>query len=175
MVGHRAGKHRNHVGVNPVTIHVESLEDWQKGYIAAFLDGEGGIQITRSERRDREYRIALHPAVYFTNTYQAAIRTIHLWLGGGSVTLRRGSERHRDTLVFTVSGVRSILRLMETIRPFLLIKAKRADLMIEFCKSRVSHNKGKGRSFTESELRLYTSIKELNIKGGTKTRQPTVV
>lgn len=68
LAGHRAGKHREHVGVKVCSIHVENLSDWQKGYIAAFLDGEGGIQITVSHRTDREYSTALHPDVYFTNT-----------------------------------------------------------------------------------------------------------
>jgi hypothetical protein len=157
------------------TISVEDLSEWQKGYVAAFLDGEGGIQITRSKRKDREYTTALHPDVYFTNTNAAVILRIKKWLGGGSITRRKGKGTHNDTFVLTISGVRSILQLLEAIRPMLVIKAKRADIMMEFCKSRISHNRGKGRRFTENELRLYTSIKRLNRRGGAKKRQPTVV
>ncbi|HEY6282917.1 MAG TPA: hypothetical protein VIW22_03240, partial [Nitrososphaerales archaeon] len=130
LFGHKAGAHRNHAGVRASHIHVYGLSDTQKGYIAAFLDGEGGIQITRTTRKDREYKIALHPSVYFTNTNMEVIFAIRKWLGGGSVTRRRGNFRHRDTYVLTISGVRSILELLQSVRPLLIVKAKRADLMI---------------------------------------------
>lgn len=166
MAGHRAGKHREHVGVKVCSIHVENLSDWQKGYIAAFLDGEGGIQITVSHRTDREYSTALHPDVYFTNTNEEVIRAIRHWLGGGSITKRRERNGRKDTFVLTISGVKSILQLLEAIRSMLVVKAERADLMMDFCRSRISHNRGKGRRFTENELRLYTAVKRQNRRGG---------
>ena len=159
------------MGVKACFIKVEGLTDAQKGYIAAFLDGEGGIQITQSLRHDREYPIALHPDVYFTNTNGRAIHAIRNWLGGGSISRRRGKGSHRDTYVLTISGVNCILQLLETIRLLLIIKARRADLMMEFCTSRISHYRGKGRRFTQRELRLYTLVKRLNERGGVKLRQ----
>ena len=147
---------------------LRALTEAQKGYIAAFLDGEGGIQITQSFRKDREYRLALHPDVYFTNTNEEVIRTIRSWLGGGSITERREEGGHNDTFVLTVSGVRSILDLLKAIRPYLIVKSDRADLMIEYCSSRLSHNRGKGRRFTDHELDLSAAIKELNQKGAAR-------
>ena len=170
LAGHRAGKHRNHVGVKACSINASSLSEAQRGYVAAFLDGEGGIQITRSARKDREYTVALHPGVYFTNTKKEALVTIRSWLGGGSITRRPGRGNHQDTYVLTISGVKSILQLLEAIRPMLIIKAKRADLMMKFCRSRISHSRGKGRRFTRNELRLYTAIGRLNCKGGKRAK-----
>ena len=143
--------------------------------MAAFLDGEGGIQITATKRKDRVYTLALHPDVYFTNTNEQVMNTIRDWLGGGTLTRRKAKLGHNDTYVLTVSGVRSILGLLQTIQPMMIIKAERANLMMEFCKSRLSHNRGKGRRFTKYELRLYTSIRQLNKRGGAKKRQPTAV
>jgi hypothetical protein len=166
LAGHRAGKHRVHAGVKPCAIRVDSLSGTQLGYIAAFLDGEGGIQITRSTRKDREYPIALHPDVYFTNTNKEVIYTLKKWLGGGTITRRKGRRNHSDTYVLTISGVRCILVLLESIRPLLIVKARRADLMMEYCRSRLAHYRGKGRRFTKNELRLYTAIKRLNLRRG---------
>jgi len=172
LAGHRAGAHRKHVGVKATSITTDKLTEAQKGYIAAFLDGEGGIQVTRSFRKNREYALALHPTVYFTNTNRAVIIMIGRWLGGGTITRRKGDAGHNDTYVLSISGVRSILQLLETIRPMLVVKARRADLMMEFCRSRISHNRGKGRRFTTYELRLYTAIRRLNRRGGgVKRRQ----
>lgn len=174
LVGHRAGKHRRHVGVKASQVHAERLSDLQKGYVAAFLDGEGGIQITLSHRKDRAYTLALHPDVYFTNTNHEVILRIREWLGGGSMTRRKERGNHKDTFVLTISGVNSILQLLESIRPMLIVKADRADIMMEYCKSRLMHNRGKGRRFTRNELRLYRALKRLNKRGGgVKKRQPT--
>ena len=87
-------------------------------------------------------------------------------MSGGSITRRTDREGRSDVFVLTISGVKSILVLLEALRPMLIVKAERADLMIEFCKSRISHNRGKERRFNEHELRLYTSIKKLNQRGG---------
>ena len=150
------------MGVKASTVNTASLSEAQRGYIAAFLDGEGGIQITRSERKDREYTLALHPGVYFTLTNEEAVRTIRNWLGGGSITRRREQGNHRDTYVLTVSGVRSILSLLTAIRPLLIIKRRRANLIMEFCRSRISNHRGKGRNYTKDDLRLKTPIRHLN-------------
>lgn len=97
---------------------------------------------------------------------------IRSWLGGGSIVRRLGRGNHQDTSVLTISGVKSILQLLEGIRPMLIIKARRADLMMEFSRSRISHNRGKSRRFTRTELRLYTAISWLNLEGGgAKIRQ----
>jgi hypothetical protein len=173
LAGHRAGKHRAHVGVKASSISTQSLSDLQGGYIAGFLDGEGGIQITRSARRNREYQIALPPSVYFTNTNEDSIRTLRTWLGGESITKRKEIEGHKDTFVLTISGVKSILTLLGAIRSSLIIKAERADVIIDYCESRMSHYRGKGRRFTDSELRLYTTLKWLNQRGGANQRQRT--
>lgn len=174
--GHLSGKHQEHIGVKASTVDVGNLSESQKGYIAAFLDGEGGIQITLTKRKDRECTTALHPDVYFTNTDERAIQALRSWVGGGSVTKRREAWPHKDTHVLTISGVRSILELLSAIRPMLIIKASRADVMMEYCRSRLLHYRGKGRQFTENELRLYTTTRQLNRRGGgAKKRQPTVV
>jgi len=175
LAGHHAGKHRQHIGVKASQVHVERLSDWRKGYIAAFLDGEGGIQITLSHRKDRAYTLALHPDVYFTNTNEEVIRRIREWLGGGSIARRREQGNRKDTYVLTISGVNSILQLLQAVRPMLIVKANRADIMMDFCRSRLSHNRGKGRRFTRSELRLYNALKRRNRRGGNKKRQHTEV
>ena len=69
----------------------------------------------------------------------------------------------------------SVLRLLGAIRPMLIIEVNRADVMMEFCMSRLSHHRRKGRRFTHSELRLYSALKRLNQIGGVKKRQHTEV
>ena len=173
LSGHQIGKHIRKVGMKNATIDVSSLSEAQRGYLAGFLDGEGGIQITHSQRPDREYKTALHPAVYFCNTHRGSINTLRRWLGGGSISRRKGTINHNDTYVLTVSGVRSISTLLGFLMPCMIIKVPQAKAMLSYCSSRLTHYRGNDRIFNEKELRLYTILKQLNLRGGAKKRQHT--
>lgn len=174
LSGHRIGKHIRKVGLKNAAIQLGQLTEAQKGYLAGFLDGEGGIQITRFMRSDREYPTALHPMVYFCNTNLASIQALRDWLSCGSLTRRREQPNHKDTFVLHITGTRNIEKLMKCLLPYLIIKAPQARVMISYCGSRLSHYLGNDRRFTNKELRLYTALKRLNLKGGGATkRQPT--
>lgn len=121
--GRRAGKDGRHVGIEATNLHLETLTERQRGHVAAFLDGEGGIQEARSHGKDRCHTIPLHPAVYFTNAKEEATRSIRKRLGGGSVAQRKETGNREGIYVLTTSGVRSILVLLEAVRPMLTIKA----------------------------------------------------
>ncbi len=175
LAGHRVGKHIRSPRLKNVTINLSELTQSQKGYLAGFLDGEGGIQITRSQRRDREYTLALHPMVYFTNTKEHAIRTLRKWLGAGSISHRVEGGNHNDTFALNITGTRNISALLHILRPYLIIKSTRADVLIEFCESRMQHYRGRDRRFNDGELRLYTTLRELNERGGATRRQRTEV
>ena len=174
LSGHMSGKHLRKLGLANMHINTEHLDEGQKGYIAAFLDGEGGIQITRSFRRGREYTLSLHPCVYFTNTDEMVIRRLKEWLGCGCVTRRRSSRpSHRDTFALSITGTRNVLALLTTVKPYLIVKRRQADLLIGYCESRLQHYRSGDRRFTREEVLLYTKLHHLNMKGGKNRRQRT--
>lgn len=136
--------------------------------------GRGGIQLTRNFRKARKYRLALHPCVYFTNTNEEAISRLRGWLGCGCVTRRRQRDRrHKDTLALSITGTRNVLLILRLLNPYLVIKRKQAELLIRFCESRLSHYRSGDRRFNREEVRIYTELKRLNMKGGKIRRQHT--
>jgi hypothetical protein len=164
--GHQAGKHFKGLGLKNSTIRLDGLSEAQVGYLAAFLDGEGGIQITRNTRKDRDYTIALHPCVYFTNTNREVIYAIKSWLSAGCIVVARQRQaNHKPSYILHITGTRNIIALLGRLKPFMIIKTKQADTMIRFCESRASHYRGKDRKYTEEELSLYTTLKRLNERG----------
>lgn len=157
-------------------VDLSGLSEARRGYLAGFLDGEGGIQITMSQRPNREYRVALHPTVYLCNTHRKTIYELRSWLGGGSITRRQEHGNHKDSYVLSISGVRSITALLGFLLPCMITKCRQARVMIEYCRSRLAHYRGNDRRFNNKELRLYTTLKKLNKKGGGgKKRQHTEV
>jgi hypothetical protein len=171
--GHRAGKHFKGLGLKNANLSTDNLTDAQVGYLAAFLDGEGGIQITRTRRPDREYTLALHPTVYFTNTNKMAIDTMRGWIGSGCITRRKEREGCKDSFVLQVTGTRNIERLLACLRPHMIVKAKQTETMLAYCRSRLSHLRWGDRRFSEDELTLYTALRGLNTRGGKTQRQRT--
>ena len=172
VLGHAVGKHTGKPRLRDTTISVTHLSTAQRGYLAAFLDGEGGIQITRSSRKGRQYALSLHPVVYFTNTNLEVIQTLRNWLRAGVMILSRQREGYRDVHVLHITGIRNIMRLLTSLAPYLIVKKRQADLMLAFCRSRLSPRGPEGRRFNAEELRLYRALKRLNLKHrGPKTRQ----
>lgn len=173
LSGHRIGKHVRKLGLKNLTIQTKDLSEAQKGYLAGFLDGEGGVQITRSTRPEREYTLAMHPVVYFTNTNRQAIDTIANWLDVRCVVCSRQRAGRSVCYVLHITGTRNIEQLLNCLRPYLIIKASRADVMLKYCASRLSHLRSGERRFTESEVTLYRTLIELNKRGGAQQRQHT--
>ena len=165
VLGHVVGKHTGKPRLRATTIKVDHLVEWQLGYLAAFIDGEGGIQITRSKRKARRYRLSLHPVVYFTNTNLEVITTIRNWLGAGAVVVSRSRKtNYRDTHVLHITGIRNIIRLLKAVSPYLIVKRERAALMMQFCESRLGERGPEGRRFNQKEIRLYRQIRRANLR-----------
>lgn len=164
VIGHQVGKHVKGPRLQNAKIKVDGLDAFQIGYLAAFLDGEGGIQITKTMRKDRAYKLALHPCVYFTNTNLEAIEALRNWLSAGCI-VKSTKEGYKPAYALHMTGTRNIVSLLTVLRPYLIIKAARADTLLQFCNSRLAHYAGKDRKYNEEELSLYTTLKALNERG----------
>jgi hypothetical protein len=157
------------------SIEVVHLQPQQIGYLAGFLDGEGDIQITKSTREDREYTIALHPTIYFTNTNRESPETMRGWLRTGSMIVAHQKEGYRDGYILHTTGMKNIEVLLVCLLPYLIIKRSQAKIMLEYCHSRMERKPHGDRHYSLAELGLYTSLIQLNRKGGKVTRQLTGV
>ena len=163
VLGHAVGKHTGKPRLRSTTIRVDGLLEWQLGYLAAFIDGEGGIQITRSMRKGMRFRLSLHPVVYFTNTNLEAIRSIRAWLGAGAIIVSRQKKAfYRDTHVLDITGIRNIRMLLTAVSPYLIVKKHRADLMLQFCSSRLGERGPEGRRYSEKEIKICRRVKKEN-------------
>ena len=164
-MGHVVGKHVNKTRLRSTTISVKHLTDLQIGYVAAFLDGEGGVQITRSKRKERRYTIALHPVVYFTNSNREVIETLRAWLRAGAIVVSRQREGCKTMHILHITGIRNVIKLLALLRSHLIVKRSQARVMLQFCLSRLAPRGSEGRKFTREELNLYRALKRLNMKG----------
>lgn len=142
------------------------LSEVDKGYIAGMIDGEGTISISQFHRNGG---ITLIPYIKIGNTNKDVITYLHERIGGNAQTRHRPGNDHHKPCYYTVtsSGAR-VLGLLPEILPYLIIKRKQAELLMEFCQSRFHALNGKSSKeahYSQREWELLTEIRKLNRKG----------
>jgi len=112
-------------------IAVPDWTDVQASWLAALWDGEGSIGILKTRTTDRPTRrFAANVGVY--NTHLGLMERVSHLLGGHVFQKEsRANGNHRAVYRLHVKA-RLILPFLKAIRPYLIIKAKQADLVIAF-------------------------------------------
>ena len=111
------------------------LSKEEKAYIAGFLDGDGSIHVRLKPNRTYRYRFQISPAVVF---YQSAkegdhVKWLNKLLGIGYIR-----KRNDGIVEFIVGDSDSIIALLCNLLPYLRLKKKQAELMLEIIKLRKS-------------------------------------
>jgi len=143
------------------TPRIPQLLDWQKGYIAGILDGEGSLSIIHDKGGPRSTE-HMRPQVYVCNTNLLILDWVRSILHVGYIN-KRISGRHfgeKPVHVFLFQNLVDIKFLLEQIIPYLSGKKLRAELLLEF----VNHKLGKKMSvgITDQERILHQKMRELN-------------
>lgn len=135
-------------------------------YIAGFFDGEGHCGLTKSNASTNSVRIH----VVITNTNRDALMWIYRTIGLGMLDEQsKGNLRHKKVydLRFPASHRVKFLKL---IQPFLKIKKRQVELMLEFCETcKAEIPQEMGTSLTTSQIirrnEIIEEFKALNTRG----------
>lgn len=123
-------------------------------YTAGIVDGEGcvaiAVYITKDSRTN--YRLVVDVA----NTYKVVIAWLHETFGG-SISFTALNNR-RPCWIWHIGGRKASL-FLESIRPFLRVKALQADLAVEFQVGLIGRV-GRHNRRTDEELAERESYKE---------------
>jgi len=133
-------------------------------YTAGCLDGEGCIYLHQSKdliHNKTERRLV--PGVNVANTDRRMAVFIHDLLKWGSISRSHKKHRWKSCWVFQVSDRAKILDFLVQIRPYLKLKHKQADLLMEYCLS--SLTKSPRSPYTEREKEIFVQMKILNQRG----------
>ena len=124
-----------------------------KAYAAAMLDGEGYVYANRIARA----RDSTMQTMYQVGIVQDDTRLLE-WLEnkfGGKIYHRNGKvDRWQCT------NQLDIYNFLTVVRPYMMLKCDVADLMIEYCESRMSNEAH--TPLSDRELECITKIKYLN-------------
>ena len=97
-------------------------------YVAGFFDGEGNIH---GDKHKSSVQIRID------NTFRRALVEIRSFLGCGTVSNRgKAKPHHKDRYRLTIANHVDVLRILEGVHPYLIVKKRSADKMIAYIKGR---------------------------------------
>lgn len=147
------------------------LTSEQAAYLAGAIDGEGSLQVSATARMPGATP-SNHARITVANTNLRWLETLQSWTGGAIYKVgsphSRASRRQCYRLEWRGAEAREVLPI---VRPFLLIKAKHADLVLEYfdlaSKRRTANGSGKpcDPRIVERIAEIRSEIKELNLRG----------
>lgn len=120
-----------------------TLSNTEASYIAGIVDGEGSIGIM--------HKIHSHTLAEYSPFITISNKDIELitWLKD---KLPGQAYWHSSCCNFMVTRLTNVELILRLIMPFLIVKRKRADVVLRFCQQRITY--GKLRSYSKEELAL---------------------
>ena len=130
------------------------LSDWIKGYLAGLIDGEGSIGLYYCGHR-------WSPIVTVEMIDKIVPETMYELTCVGSFTSRPHVTGKTTLHRWSTQSLMDVYRLLETVKPYLLLKRAQADLLIHFCELTLTKrfNEGEGQ-------RIHDAICALNHNNG---------
>lgn len=117
---------------------VHCLAEWQLGYLAGLIDGEGSIE-SQQEIQPKGVTPRFVLRVSFTFATEEPLRTISAWLGTKysiyPSTDPKRSPRYRSHIYKTTA-----VALLRATLPFLILKKRQAELILQIESVRALHS-----------------------------------
>lgn len=140
------------------------MDDIQLAWAAGLLDGEGSFSIKRVTRNGVvHYQLWLVCGMAHIEPNERAIRELHS-LFDGHVGIHTSKGNRLNTITWTVVSQKALVCL-ERVAPYLRVKKRQAELLIEFQRTCISRT---GPKKNANKLRLqenyFYRVRELNFK-----------
>ena len=151
--------------IGPNVFSDKVMTPTEASYLAAFIDGEGTISLYKTRRKENRSGYRLQPNLSVANTDLPALEAIQAMCGNGRIvqTTNPSKPHHKPGYILKMSP-NQIRHVLPQVRPYLLIKGKQADYVLEF----LSLNVG-GRHLTDASQERADGIRDavrgLNARG----------
>ena len=110
----------------------------ERAYIAGFLDGEGTIALY-STIDYRTNKPLYRPCLHIYNTDKEVLTWIASKIGGNLNTEKRQQLEWKRKYILDISSIPHIKQVLILLIPYLHIKRKQAEIVLEYCSSRLEN------------------------------------
>lgn len=135
--------------------------------VAGILEGEGTFSIAkaRDKRRSSDY-FNFHACVVIANSNIKLLEFCKSVIGGRiyeKVEPHGTYPFHKKVFDLRLGGLTRIANELQNLIPFLITKSMEAELLKEFCLSRIENRSNNG--YSKRELEIYSILCSLHSKG----------
>jgi hypothetical protein len=136
---------------------ISALTEAEVGWIAGIVDGEGYIGLV--EDGDRE---TLTPRVDVYSTTKCMQTELNRLVGAGHLGQKRPRDGEKQLFGWSLWSVETIGPFLEVITPYLVVKRRVAQVVLDFCSRRRAL---RGQPYDARDWRALKRVRELNKKG----------
>ena len=140
-------------------------------WIAGFIDGEGSLGLNKEfDPRKGENYFHYRPALQIVNTDKEAVEAVYRFVGEGDFrSIDRYKEEgkpYQEVHRFVLRKQQPLLQLLRQLLPYLIVKKRRAELLIEYIEGR-KNAEGRGwfKPATPKDSEIFEQLKQLNLRG----------
>lgn len=156
-------------------------QETELAYLAGIIDGEGTVTLEWSGRRaKRSLMPGLRPTVHITNTDEILIQHCLNVLKKFNIKPQIRSQpvgyksRKKRCYWLKIQGLSRVKKLLEPIKPFLIVKSAQAALLLEFINHRGDPRLAKGKKYGQVEKGILDKIRALNLRGASETEDRSI-
>lgn len=148
------------------TYHL-NIADVKLAYLAGIIDGEGCFFIGRFKQKkfNKESVYAWHNMIKITSCDESLILWLEANIGGAKESRSRWTSKkkfNRPVYAWTATGI-MLDYLLPLIKPFLVIKTKHCDVMLEYRKTSLAYkNKPLTEEILQKRFDLIKQMRNLN-------------
>ena len=128
------------------------------GYLAGIVDGEGSLLLHKHRQYGRS-TYQFRPRLSVGNTHRGLMEEMQRRHGGTLISVGRRQPHHKDMYHWRVFAIPELVKLIPKIRPHLIVKARQADLLLEFLRLRLAE---KGAPYGTRENQIFIKLRSLN-------------
>jgi hypothetical protein len=145
------------LGINKKQLKVNKLNQFEKGWIAALVDGEGTVTLHRSKLKNGE--TGYHPRLMIGNTNRELIEKVKTVIGSGHISRCKSKNEQKPLWAYELSS-RPLEKLLPQITNHLIVKKRQAEIVSEVIKINRTFIGGKRKFITSKELSKLTELNE---------------
>jgi hypothetical protein len=140
------------------------LNDFERGYIAALIDGEGSLELQFKQRKSR-LGFNITPMIAIGNNSLQLLKYTQKILKSGRI-----KKRKQKCHILYACKLTHVLSILMQIKDYLIIKKRKAEIIIKFCelrlqKIRANNGCDKRAAYTEQEYEILQKFRLLNNDG----------
>jgi len=140
---------------------IKGMTDLEAAYLAGIIDGEGTLILAHRRRNELRGWESIEPHISISNTDVGLMKYLSQLLGIPFYAIKeKRSRRWKQSFAISISAFAEIEALLSRVLPFLIIKRRRAEIMLQLVRRRLSR-----LPYTDDDRKLLKEFRRINRRG----------